>query len=374
MITQKKNQGGACCGPSCGAGEVGASAEGRANWVIGKVDTAVGEVSQVATSLEFGDRVGALKARVGVGRMHYAVEPGLYAVGNPGADSPVLVSANYKLSFDHLRSSLCEWDAWIMVLDTKGINVWCAAGKGTFGTEEIVEKAESTQLSAVVSHRTLILPQLGGPGVAAHQVKKRCGFRVVYGPVRAADLPAFMEAGMKATPEMRQVNFGLVDRLILAPIELVMGWKYIAILCLALLFIAGLGREGYSFDYVLRVGGLAVVLSLGGFLAGAVVTPALLPWLPGRAFSVKGAVVGLAVGLIYGWFSLGSLSSLAGGLDVLGWLLILPGVSAFYAMNFTGASTYTSLSGVKKEMRLALPVQIIAVVTGAGLWITSHFL
>ena len=261
-----------------------------------------------------------------------------------------------------------------MVLDTKGINGWCAAGKGTFGTEEIVEKAESTQLSAVVSHRTLILPQLGGPGVAAHQVKKRCGFRVVYGPVRAADLPAFMEAGMKATPEMRQVNFGLVDRLILAPIELVMGWKYIAILCLALLFIAGLGREGYSFDYVLRVGGLAVVLSLGGFLAGAVVTPALLPWLPGRAFSVKGAVVGLAVGLIYGWFSLGSLSSLAGGLDVLGWLLILPGVSAFYAMNFTGASTYTSLSGVKKEMRLALPVQIIAVVTGAGLWITSHFL
>ena len=72
--------------------------------------------------------------------MNYTVNPGLCRVGNPDDASPALVTANYKMSFDRLRKELSGLDAWIMVLDTKGINVWCAAGKGTFGTEEAVRK------------------------------------------------------------------------------------------------------------------------------------------------------------------------------------------------------------------------------------------
>ena len=75
----------------------------------------------------------------------------------------------------------------------KGINVWCAAGKGTFGTDELAERIASSGLNRVVTHRKLILPQLAGPGVAAHLVPKLAGFKVIYGPVRAKDLPAFME-------------------------------------------------------------------------------------------------------------------------------------------------------------------------------------
>ena len=70
--------------------------------------------------------------------MHFRVEPGLYALGDPSTSSPVLVTANYKMSFDRLRSSLPGRDTWILVLDTKGINVWCAAGKGSIGTDELV--------------------------------------------------------------------------------------------------------------------------------------------------------------------------------------------------------------------------------------------
>lgn len=69
--------------------------------------------------------------------MGYTIDPGLYALGNPDESSPVLVTANYKLTFDRLRQSLPKLDAWVLVLDTKGINVWCAAGKGTFGTGEV---------------------------------------------------------------------------------------------------------------------------------------------------------------------------------------------------------------------------------------------
>ena len=152
-------------------------------------------------------------ARWGVDRSGHRVAPGLYALGNPTPDSPVFVTANYTLSFDALRSELVGVDGHILVLDTKGINVWCAAGKGTFGTEELVHRIEVSQLRGLVAHRTLILPQLGAPGIAAHEVKQRSGFKVEYGPVRAADLPAYLQTH-QASPEMRQVLFPLVDRLV----------------------------------------------------------------------------------------------------------------------------------------------------------------
>jgi CO dehydrogenase/acetyl-CoA synthase gamma subunit (corrinoid Fe-S protein) len=103
------------------------------------------------------------------------VPPGLYRLGNPDNDSAVFASANYTLSFDALRSALAGTDAWILVLDTKGINVWCAAGKGTFGTNELIRRIAVTGLSEVVSHRKIILPQLGAPGVSAHEVARRSG-------------------------------------------------------------------------------------------------------------------------------------------------------------------------------------------------------
>ena len=171
-------------------------------FVTGSVQTSVGEIPQISSSPAWADRLGGIKTRWGIGRMRYTVEPGLYALGSPSDDSPVLVTANYKMSFDRLRQALPGLNAWLLVLDTQGINVWCAAGKGTFGTTELVKRIESSGLSRVVSHRNLILPQLSGPGIAAHEVKKLSGFKVIYGPIRATDLPAFMEAGLKATPEM----------------------------------------------------------------------------------------------------------------------------------------------------------------------------
>ena len=171
------------------------------------------------------DHWGTVKARFGVGRMDYAVDPGLYALGNPDGDSPVFVSANYKMSFDELRSSLPGRNGWILVLDTDGINVWCAAGKGTFGTDELVRRIEATGLKKLVRHRKLILPQLAGPGVSAHQVKTRSGFTVQYGPIRAQDLPAYLDSGLKATPEMRRKTFTLKERAVLIPVELVEALK-----------------------------------------------------------------------------------------------------------------------------------------------------
>src|SRR5512142_76864 len=148
-------------------------------------------IPQVSTRLKPSDFLGSVMVRWGINRNRYRVDPGLYEVGSPGPDSDVFVTANYKLSFDNLRKNLSGINGWILVLDTKGINVWCAAGKGTFGTRELVNRIGLVSLEKIVNHKRLILPQLGATGVAAHKVKEETGFNVHYGPVRASDIGKF---------------------------------------------------------------------------------------------------------------------------------------------------------------------------------------
>ena len=290
-------------------------------------------------------------ARWGYRRAGHRVTPGLYALGEPDANSPVFVTANYTLSFDALRSALPGIDGYILVLDTKGINVWCAAGKGTFGTDELVHRIGVTNLADIIGHRRLILPQLGATGVAAHEVKGRSGFRVEYGPVRAADIPAYLKTH-QATPAMRQVRFPLRDRLVLIPVELVGVFVPMVAVAIALYFLSGWWAS------------LAACLAV---LAGVALFPILLPWLPTSDFSSKGFILGAVVALP---FAVGAVLSMpaapwwlrAG--SALAYLLALPPVTAYLALNFTGATPFTSKSGVEREMFTY--IRLIAGLFGAG--------
>jgi hypothetical protein len=267
------------------------------------------------------------------------------------ADSPVFVSANYTLSFDALRSALVGWSAYILVLDSKGINVWCAAGKGTFGTDELVQRIQTTRLADAVKHRVLILPQLGASGVSAHEVQQRSGFKVEYGPVRAADLAAYLQTH-EATPEMRRVHFGLWDRLVLIPVELVGALGPMAIAAVLVFLLSGMW---------------AAVAVVAAVLAGAVLFPVLLPWLPTRELSTKGLLLGAVVAVPFAWrvFSRMTAGPLwLRGAAALTYLLLLPAVTAFLALNFTGATTFTSRSGVKREIYRYVP--LMAGMFGSG--------
>jgi hypothetical protein len=295
--------------------------------------------------------------------MEYKVAPGLYGIGEPGEDSPVLVTANYKMTFDRLRKELSGVNAWVLVINTRGINVWCSAGKGTFNATEIARVIAMTNLSWVVSHRTLVLPQLSAVGVAAHRLLKISGFRVIYGPVRACDLPKFLGAGMKASPQMRRVNFGFADRLVLIPIELVRVIK-IVIAAYLVIFILNLLKI-WSVSY------LATLPYLGAVVAGCVLTPALLPWIPGRSFAWKGWLLGLLWSTAVILYSFPAVPS--GWTKALVYLLILPALSSYLAVNFTGSSTFTSLSGVKRELKVALPAAIISAGLGVVLLFLNQF-
>jgi hypothetical protein len=355
---------------SCGCGKAPvislqstARRPGPAPFVTGYVTAGNRKIPRVSTQLSRADRIGGWKVRWDIGRMSYTILPGLYAVGSPSADSPVLVTANYKLTFDRLRRELDSIDAWILVLDTKGINVWCAAGKGTFGTTELMARAAAVKLDEVVSHRRLILPQLGATGVSAPIVRQQSGWLVKYGPVEARDLPAYLSGGARKDAAMRDVQFRFPDRMAIAPAELAHSWPVLlgavaASVLLAIPFDAG---------YLARALSLFLPL-VGAALLGTVVFPALLPFLPFRAFALKGAVLGALWGIAA---SFAVHASAAGAAALI--LLSTPVVS-FLAMNFTGSSTFTCQPGAAMEVKKGFIPIISSLVLGLGAGVVSRVL
>ncbi|MDP2690617.1 MAG: mercury methylation corrinoid protein HgcA [Deltaproteobacteria bacterium] len=311
-------------------------------------------VQRVFPQWNLSDHLGRIGCRVSGLRMGYSVAPGLYALGEPGEKSDIFVSANYKLSFDILRRSLKGLNAWILVLDTKGINVWCAAGKGTFGTEELVRRVHEAGLSGLVSHRRLIAPQLGAPGISAHEVRKRTGFRVYYGPVDAGDIRAYIDAGYKASEGMRAVRFPLIDRLALTPMEIIPSLKVYPLFALLMLFVFGLSPSGIVFRDALYWARPFLIMGLVSILAGAFITPALLPFIPSRSFAIKGWLSGIAMIAPAAWaFGLYHQTGVAATAFAF---LFFPLAASYIALQFTGSTVFTGMSGVRKELKFSVPV------------------
>jgi CO dehydrogenase/acetyl-CoA synthase delta subunit len=325
-------------------------------FAAGTLHTPAGPVYRATSEWSRADYLGMVRSRIGAFRMNYSVAPGLYAVGDPDKDSDVFVSANYKLSFDVLRRSLKGMNAWVLVLDTKSINVWCAAGKGTFGTDEVVAKIAEAKLDTVVSHRRLILPQLGAVGVNASEVQKKTGFRVFFGPVQARDIPAYVRAGYKKTKEMSAIKFTMLDRLILTPMEINPAMKKFPWIAAGILLLFGLQPSGILFKEAWSGGMPFLLLGLLAVFAGAFVTPVLLPFVPFRSFAIKGWIVGMLMVFLFAHV-FNTIDRHDTILLIVAYLLF-PALSSYLALQFTGATTFTGMSGVKKELKIGLPIYI----------------
>lgn len=324
----------------------------------------------VSTEPSLADRAGTFFTRLGVTRNHYHVAPGIYCIGDPDENAPVVVSANYKLSFDALRYQLGCHNVWLLVLDTHGINVWCAAGKGTFSSAELIRRIRSSDLENLVTHRQLIVPQLGATGVAAFAVKKESGFEVLYGPVRARDLPRFLDSNGEVSPDMRVVTFDLAERAVLIPVEFYLLARLLIWLVPISFVISGFGPDIWSLSRSYARGLVFVTAVISGLAGGLVLVPLLLPWLPGKPFSVKGLVAGIGCGAVFLMFIRIPLSGFEQGALLTTTVVI----SSYLGMNFTGSTPYTSPSGVEWEMKRAIPLQLLASATAIVLWIWAPFL
>ncbi len=329
----------------------------RPAFATGTIMTPAGAVFRVSSDWSRTDTWGMIRSRTSAFRMRYSVSPGLYAVGDPSQESDVFVTANYKLSFDLLRRELKGLNAWILVLDTKSINVWCAAGKGTFGTEELIGRIAATSLDKVVAHRRIILPQLGAVGVKASDIQKKTGFLVQFGPVQARDITAYVRTGYKKTARMSTISFPILDRMVLTPMEINPSLKkFFPWFAFAVLLIFGLQPSGILFRTAWNGGWPFLALGLVSVFAGAFMTPVFLPLIPFRSFALKGWIMGMlfvAATLPF----LGNTVRSETPLLIAAWLFF-PAVSSYIALQFTGSTTFTGITGVKKELKIGIPIYL----------------
>ncbi len=228
---------------------------------------------------------------------------------------------------------------------------------------------QRTKLAERVSHRELVLPQFAAAGVAAHELQQKCGFKGIFGPVRAADISAFLKKGKQADELMRTVTFTIGERLVLIPVEICLIWKVFILAVLGIFVVSGIGPDIYSLQTSFARGIIATGATVLGSLAGAMVTPILLPWIPGRQFWLKGILAGAMMGLLYIFFCTDS-TGIIENISLWCWICA---TSSYTAMNFTGATPYTSLSGVQHEMRRGVPIQLGGVLLAITLWTIAPF-
>jgi NAD-dependent dihydropyrimidine dehydrogenase PreA subunit len=146
---------------------------------------------------------------------------GLVKIGNPDRNSPVFLTCNFDLTVERVKRAMQGMDAYLVVANSRGVNVWCAATGGLFTNHDVVSVLKTSGINDLVDHRQVVLPQLAATGIEGKIVYEKTGWKVVWGPVRAASIPDFAQAGLKTTKEMRTVDFPWPERF-----EMAVAWAF----------------------------------------------------------------------------------------------------------------------------------------------------
>ena len=140
------------------------------------------------------------------------VRTGIIRIGNPGPDSPVLLTGNYVLTVERVKRAVQGLNLFLLVANSKGINVWCAATGGHFTNHSVISALKTSGIEKIVNHREVILPQLAATGIEGKVIREKTGWAVKWGPVDARFIPQYLKASEK-TKDMRTTSFSTLKRL-----------------------------------------------------------------------------------------------------------------------------------------------------------------
>jgi NAD-dependent dihydropyrimidine dehydrogenase PreA subunit len=238
-----------------------------------------------------------------LGMLPHRAPTGLMRIGQPGRGSPVLVTGNFTLTVRRVRDALRGHDAWLLVANSKGIDVWCAAGGGYLTHHDVISAVRTSGIDDEVDRRELILPQLCATGVERRCITEATGFETRWGPARLEDLPAFLDRGARVVKTERFMRFPAWERT-----EMAAPWcvPMLIIMLPILALIVGL--------LTTAVAGAAIALLVFGLFG-------LLPWLQtqGRwrfltfaVFVMTAALLGCAMLFVLGAAAPAQLAAVSG--------------------------------------------------------------
>jgi NAD-dependent dihydropyrimidine dehydrogenase PreA subunit len=287
----------------------------------------------------------------------FPVKTGLIRVGQPDSQSPVLVTCNFGLTVRRVLRAIRDLDAYLLVANSRGINVWCAASGGHFTSNDVISVIKTSGISDLVEHHRLVLPQLSATGVERAVVEEKTGWRVLFGPVYAQDIPAYLANHYRKTEKMRTVRFDLRERL-----EMATMWAFpISVIPLAPLII---WWRALALPFVAIVWGMALVAF------------AALPWLPAVllvghsdkkppgwtkylvVFDPRSQkIVAVWAATVAGLVAYGRLATDWGWMTIGGWVLASLATALLFGLDLAG-STPLYKSGLHEDRLLTVALDV----------------
>ena len=125
------------------------------------------------------------------------VQPGIYEINSPNADSPVLVTTNFSITYFSVANEVegSGLPVWLLVTDAEGMSVLTAWAAGKFDSERIAKSVREFNVADKVSRKRLVLP--GHVAVLSGEVEEELpGWEIRVGPREAVDIPAFLKQAL----------------------------------------------------------------------------------------------------------------------------------------------------------------------------------
>jgi acetyl-CoA decarbonylase/synthase, CODH/ACS complex subunit gamma len=120
---------------------------------------------------------------------------GIFEIGNPNENSPVLVTTNFALTYFIVSGEIeaSKVPAWLLIKDSEGLSVMTAWAAGKFGGDDVGAFVKKSGIADKVKHTTIIIPGYAA-AIAGDMEEELPGWTVVVGPREAAHLAGFLKA------------------------------------------------------------------------------------------------------------------------------------------------------------------------------------
>jgi len=288
------------------------------------------------------------------------IEPGIYRSGNPTKNSPIIVTSNYDFTYIKVMRNLRHIDAWVLCVDSNGINVWCAARGNDFGNEQILEAVEATGIQIYTEENTLILPQLSAGGVSIPQLPKKSEnfpFKIKFGPVWSKYLPQYLEEKpLKKPDHMKLAKFSLVHR--------IQAWVTHTTFLLRKIFL--LPIIGFFLIFLLSLPWINKLTWVVELISWIIISNAIISILFPlssftRSFIKKGMLFGFLTSIILGGISWLIHSSL---IFILLNVILFFWIAFFSTMSFSGYTMATSPREIQEEYSSFKRINKFLLITG----------
>jgi acetyl-CoA decarbonylase/synthase complex subunit gamma len=125
------------------------------------------------------------------------MNPGLYRVGTPGRDAPVLMTVNFSLTYFTLQGYLesSRVPCFMLIVDTEGLSVLTAVAAGKLNETLVRDAIKKFGVENEVTHRKLIIPGYSAP--LSGRIEEATGWKVLVGPRDAAEIGEYLHQEWK---------------------------------------------------------------------------------------------------------------------------------------------------------------------------------